>query len=154
MRSPSTVTAAEVLAELQNRHTPHMNGNAPSWVFFTELRVGTGFGPGAEQRIDAWAFHCWPSRREAVAYEVKVSRSDFLAEMNNPAKRKAALLYSNRFYFVTPVGLVRADELPPEAGLIEVDDVGSRVVVEAPWRDPYPPSWAFVGAIARRAIKP
>jgi len=89
-----------------------------------------------------------------IAYEVKVSRSDFLVEMKKPTKRKLALFYSNLYYFATPKGLIRPEELPPECGLIELQDNGRmRIAVEPPWRECHPPSWHFVASIARRVVE-
>lgn len=149
--TPAKVTSAQVTEALRRRHKPRFNGSAPSWVFLEEVRLGPGFAPGSLQQIDAWAIHTWPSAREMVAYEVKVSRSDFQRELAKPVKRKAALFYSNRFYFAVPKDLIRLDELPPECGLIEVlEDGRTKVTVEAPWRDCHPPSWHFLASIARR----
>ena len=125
---------------------------APKWVVFPELRLGAGYGPDVEQRLDVWAMNVWPSAREMVAVEIKVSRSDWKRELRKPTKRKLALFYSNRFYFAAPTGLIAAAELPAECGLLEIADDGAvSIAVQAPWRDCHPPSWHFLGAIARRA---
>jgi hypothetical protein len=127
------------------------------WVHFDEVRIGTGFGKDAEQRIDFWAMHTLPSQRlRRVAFEVKVSRSDFLAELKQPRKRAVALLWSNEFYFAAPAGLIADAELPPEAGLVEYrrDEFGPRLhpKVDAPWRDTPPASWRFLASLLRRSI--
>jgi hypothetical protein len=95
------------------------------WVCWTEV-----YG------IDVFAQRFWRSGagEERVAYEVKVSRSDLLAELRRPEKRALALELSNRFYFATPPGLVRPGELPEECGLVEVANRRSRAVVPAPVR--------------------
>lgn len=126
-------------------------------LYFSELRIGTGYGKDADQRIDYWMIEGVPSKRfRRIAFEIKVSRSDFLAELRQPLKRRRALLLSNEFYFVAPLGLIRAEELPIEAGLIEVNRAPSgQYYVDwkysAPWRDTSPPSWQFVAALVRRA---
>jgi len=124
------------------------------YVFFEELRIGTGYGRDAEQYIDAWVMDCYPSTgMERTSFEIKVSRGDFLAELKNPLKRRAGLLVSNRFYFVTPVGLVKPAELPLECGLIEYNPASSlpfNTVTLAPYRDTGPASWRFLASIARR----
>jgi hypothetical protein len=56
-----------------------------------------------------------------VCYEVKASRADFLCEMKQHLKRRIGLRYSNEFYFVTPVGLLRSSELPIDAGLSKLE---------------------------------
>lgn len=92
-------------------------------------------------RIDVFAMRFWSSGvgRIRVAYEVKVSRADLLAELRKPEKRAHALEVSNQFLFATPKGLLRPGELPPECGLVEVDEAGrSRVKVKAPMREARP----------------
>ncbi|MDP2779753.1 hypothetical protein [Devosia sp.] len=147
------LTAKAIIAVLRKNHEP------PQYAFFEELRCGTGATPGADadQRLDAWCINCWPMHRLArTAYEVKISRADYLLELKHPRKRRRALLLSNLFYFVAPKGLLREDELPVEAGLIEVlpDDYGylrAHTRVQAPWRDTPMPNWQFVANLARLA---
>lgn len=158
---------AEIMAALRGRHR-----DSRAWAYFEELRVGTGYRDGAEQRLDAWAMSLWPSKGLVrITYEVKVSRADFRRELKAPLKRRIGLLYSNLFYFVTPVGLLKPEEIPPECGLIEVgsatrmaglpdvfvlslddDRPHASVTVPAPFRDTPPPGWRFLAAIARRAM--
>lgn len=124
-----------------------------NWTVWFELRMGTGFGGTAEQKIDAFAMHEWPSEQfHRVAYEIKVSRGDFLRELRKPEKRRPALRYSNEFYFITPPNIANFAEIPADCGLIEVAGDGSaKVMVKAPWRDSIPPTWRFVAAFLRRA---
>jgi hypothetical protein len=129
-------------------------------LFFDELRVGTGFGNGSEQRIDGWAINLYPSKGyHTVAYEIKVSRHDFQRELKNPLKRRQALLVSKQFYFITPEGLLKPEEIPIECGLKEVfwnshlQKLEIRTVLDAPLRDISPPSWRFLASIARRIEK-
>lgn len=149
---------SEVLAVL--RSTYQGRWNADKWAYFEELRVGTGYGRGVEQRIDAWAMHLWPSESMVrIAYEVKVSRADFLNELKNPLKRRKALLFSNMFFFVTPPGLVKPEEVPLECGLEEVHtspgetEQRLKIIVPAPWRDNPPPPWSLFAAVARRIAR-
>lgn len=120
---------------------------------FSELSNSTGMS--LVRYIDfyvlhLYAMHSWLS----VAYEVKVSRGDFFAELRDPQKREFALTVSNQFYFATPPRLVRPDEVPAEAGLVEVSAGGYvRVVKRAPERKREAAPWGFVAALARRAAK-
>lgn len=148
--------AQAILHALRRRHQP------PVWVFFEELRVGTGFGwlmvgdtrIKVDSAVDAWAMGTWRSSRYArVSYEVKVSRSDWLRELRKPQKRLPALMVSNEFYFATPEGLVQPDEVPAEAGLVWVRGNGTtRAVKKAPWRATGFPGWMFFASVARRAL--
>ena len=91
------------------------------WIFLRELRVGTGFGGNAAQRLDAFALNCLShTSMKRVCYEVKTSRADFLCELKQPLKRRIGLRYSNEFYFLTPAGLLNMSELLIECGLVEI----------------------------------
>jgi len=54
-----------------------------------------------------------------VCYEVKTSRGDFLSELKQPLKRRLGMRYSNEFYFVTPAGLVKAEEIPAHGNRVQ-----------------------------------
>lgn len=150
------LTAKEVIMALKKRHK-----DRNEWGFFEELRCGTGYSNykignhviNPEQRFDAFAINLYPSNKHLrIAYEVKVSRSDFLHEIKNPEKRKSALIFSNEFYFVVPTGLVKKEEIPNECGLIYVsENLGTRTVKQAPFRNSSEPSWNFLATIARRS---
>jgi hypothetical protein len=153
------------------RQYDHVDG---SCVFIRELRVGTGYGKGKEQRLDAFLLHCWGTL-DRIAFEVKASRGDFLRELKRPLKRRAALVLSNEFYFVAPEGVIKRDELPLECGLIVVkwatwqtwqygtawehgryetaEGWQTSTVVSAVRRDTSPPTWNFLAAVARRLAK-
>lgn len=149
---PSKMSAAEVLRCLGFDYP------SPEWAFFEELRLGTGWDYGntdgikADQRLDAFAMHTWPSRGFLrIAFEVKVSRGDFRHEIKHPEKRACALALSNQYFFVTPMGLVKPEEIPEECGLIEIKPTGGRIVrVQAPWREAINPPLRFVASLARR----
>lgn len=127
----------------------------PVGLLFFELYTMTGFSRGNPQRIDAFHLSDVPSKNYArTAYEIKVSKRDFLGEVAQPNKRRAALMFSNQFYFLTPKGLVDRAMVPIECGLIEVDeDVKSVTVIKAPWRDTSPPTWALATSMARHLAR-
>ncbi len=153
-------TTADIVSAIRRVHVPN-----DRWSFFEELRLGTGYGRGVEQRIDAFAFGLWSKNWGSMAYEVKVNRANLLKELKNPLKRRMALRYSNLFWFVTPQGLMKPEELPIEAGLMEVHWVTAsyyptrtegwetKVVVAAPWRDIPPPTWSLFASVARRVAR-
>ena len=150
--------ASDIIEALRRRHPP------PEWVFFDELRAGSGWWSKnshvvPEQRVDAWAMNCWSSRHYLrVAYEVKVSRSDFLNELKESSKRESALAISNEFYFAVPRHLVAPAEVPDDAGLIWFfgpKEYGGRrlyVAKPAPYRETPFPGWPFVASLARRML--
>jgi hypothetical protein len=132
---------------------------APEWAFFRELRCGTGYdytwagNPSrVQKRLDAWAFHLWPSGGyQPTGFEVKVSRADFLHDVRNGSKRGRYMELCQFFYYVTPSGLVDVSEVPEEAGFITVNSEGrTRIVKHAPRRECPEPEWDFFAAICRR----
>jgi hypothetical protein len=139
-----------IVGVLRAMHDPRQ------WAFFDELRIGTGFGKDAEQRFDGWAIHYYPSKRNVTrCYEIKISKNDFLNEINKPLKRRAGLRLANEFWFVAPQGLLDVKEIPPECGLMEVDKhYQIHINIQAPFRDVMPPTWLFVSALSRRWDKP
>lgn len=149
-------TVAEILTALRGLHRNYAHSN-DAWAFFDELRLGTGFRRDSAQSVDAFAISLWPSKGWAsYAYEIKVSRADFRKELREPLKRRAALRYSNMFWFVTQEGLVKPEEVPIECGLMEVRTMvpepfwHAHVIVPAPWRDVPPPTWNLFASVARR----
>lgn len=66
---------------------------------------------------------------QSMVVEVKVSRSDWRAELKNPAKLTAYAGMAERVYVCSPEGLVQPDEVPPGVGLIhEMGQGGSFVI--------------------------
>src|SRR5258708_6725096 len=142
---PTHLTASQCKQAI---YSYHARGGIGEWVVFDEFMPYTG---GGVNRIDMFAVGCWQSSARgshaSIAYEVKVSRGDFIREVRQPAKRRLALLWSNYFNFVCPVGLLAASEIPVECGLLEVmPDLTLKHTVAAPYRERMPPSWAFVAA--------
>jgi len=155
------MTSKDILEALKRHYKDERQ-----WAFFKELRVGTGYrlswahqGPeynNPEQRIDAWVINCYKSKQyEKIAFEIKVSRSDFLNEIHNPSKREQALHLSNRFYFAAPKGLIKVEEIPEECGLVEIDKDSNflKWTKQAPWRETEEPTWNFLAALSRRIVK-
>lgn len=125
---------------------------APRYATFSELACGTGSSDGASTVIDLWVMSLWPSDAlRRISIEIKVSRGDFTRELKKPNKRRRAVRYSNQFYFAAPRGLIKAEELPVEAGLLEIDGHGrARETVPAPHRETFPPTWEFMAVVMRR----
>jgi hypothetical protein len=151
-----------------------MHASPAEWLFFRELRAGTGRRNGSAQRIDAFALNTLPhTAMKRVCYEVKTSHADFLFELKHPLKRRIGMRYSNEFYFVTPADLVRLCEIPEECGLVEAGYATAAefkrlitrhagffhynpdcsayciLTVPAPWRDTPGPTWQFLAAMLR-----
>ncbi len=167
LATPQTTEA--MLVEIVERA---MHASASEWLFFRELRVGTGRRNGGAQRVDAFALNTLPhTAMKRVCYEVKTSRGDFLSELKHPLKRRIGMRYSNEFYFVTPAALVSVPEIPADCGLVEAGhatvaewkclivrhagffhyDPERRaycmITVPAPWRDTPGPTWQLAAAM-------
>jgi len=124
---------------------------APEYALFFE--VGDATGGQARRWADALAMGLWPSRGLALqGFEIKVSRSDLLSELKNPAKAESIARYCRYWWLVTPPGLVKDGELPDGWGLYEVHPNGVRTIKPAPANEhvqDITPS--FLAAILRRA---
>lgn len=137
---------------IAKHHTTY--GGKVEGILIFELRTGTGYSAGEPSRIDAFHMEDVLSKGlKRTAYEIKISRSDFMREIKDPRKRRAALRVSNQFYFVTPPGLLKPEEIPQECGLMECGEYGLIEKVNAPYRDGMPPSWLFFASVARRLLK-
>lgn len=108
MATVNQYRAAELLELIQTKH-------AGTGVVVPECKDGPTQSVSSYLRMDAWVMEKkWRSPR-VIAYEIKVSRSDFI----NDTKWRDYLPYCNEFYFVAPKNMIEASELPPEAGLLE-----------------------------------
>jgi polyhydroxyalkanoate synthesis regulator phasin len=136
---------AEVNAALRARFC------APEWALFFE--VGDATGAQHRRWADAVAMNLYPSRGlEIQGFEVKVSRSDWTKELKTPEKSAPVQQYCDRWWIVTPAGIVKDGELPPTWGHYEVSEGGKiRQVVAAPKLESIPVSRAFVASMMRRA---
>ena len=55
---------------------------------------------------------------EPVVHEVKVQRSDLLADLRRAGKREAYLQIGGECWYVIREGIAHADEIPPECGVL------------------------------------
>lgn len=60
----------------------------------------------------------------SIVVEVKVSRSDFLADKKKPHRNGETIGLGNWRYYMCPVDLIKADELPENFGLLYVNTRG------------------------------
>jgi len=83
------------------------------YVFLEEVQMVDG------RIADALAIECYGACMRQ-GYEVKISRSDFRADINQPDKQQALMEMVHRFYYVTPDRMINKSEVPEGAGLIEI----------------------------------
>lgn len=103
---------------------------------------------GGKRRADFWTLEPIMSKGfRATAYEIKVTRADF--KNDNEEKQAPALLYSDRFFYVTPPDLITKQELPEWAGLMEWNGKFFSVKKKAPKREKIDPNWSFIVDLVR-----
>ncbi|AWA97915.1 TPA: hypothetical protein ACK21Z_005339 [Vibrio harveyi] len=99
---------------------PHGQGGTGCHVAVSEFPTGyTGEIP------DAIGFRAHTEYLGgSVVCEVKVSRSDFLADAKKPHRNGEVLGVGQHRFYVAPQGLIKPDELPQDWGLVEVTNRG------------------------------
>lgn len=104
---------AEDLVKLIRKRYPADRGN--SHVVLEQVPDGTGMYQG--HWIDVAVFSLWASKGlTRSAFEIKVSRSDFLRELQNQIKHKWALECFHELWFVAPPDVIQVEELPLKIG--------------------------------------
>lgn len=68
----------------------------------------------------------------SVLIEVKISRSDFLADKKKPFRSNPQLGAGKNRYYCCPENLIKVEELPEGWGLIYVDSTGKAVMKHKP----------------------
>ena len=71
---------------------------------------------------------------EPIVHEVKVQRSDLLSDLRKPDKRAAYAELGGECWYVIREGIARADEIPPECGVLVAGAAGLEVARAAPRR--------------------
>jgi hypothetical protein len=123
----SGLSAATVLEALE-RHYRKPDGSRDGEILIPEVQA-----PGSQRRADLVRVGTWASRGEGIdVHEVKVSRADWLRELDNPAKAEAWWPYCNRFWVAALPGVVGEGELPAGWGLMEFPPSGRRFKVRVP----------------------
>jgi len=148
-----TITAPQIEDALFEKHAKDM--------CFRELRFSSGFAN--ESRCDFLAMNVAPSTGNTIdAYEIKVSRADFRRDTHK--KQRSARLFSDRFWYIAPVGVIPAEDVPDWAGLMEVEwhchkfagakpFLRIKKTIPAPKRDKDAPSWGLVVSMVWNATK-
>lgn len=118
---PQGITAATIREALERHY------RKPGDVRDGEILIPEVSAPGSTRRADLVRIGMWASRGTGIdVHEIKVSRADWLRELDEPAKAEAWWPYCNRFWVVAPVGIVQAAELPEGWGLLELPASGRR----------------------------
>lgn len=104
-------TANDIVRMLAEKY-----GDVGRYAFMRELAPATGYD--ANTWIDAAVMHLWPSEQmRRIGFEVKVSRQDFLNELNQPNKNRWVRESFHEFYFVTGPNVIKTEaEVPTGDG--------------------------------------
>lgn len=129
------ITASMIVDLLSQKHSGD--------VFVAECKDGPSQGCN-HLRMDAWAMKRSWAHPCVSAYEVKISRTDYVGD----DKWRGYLPYCNTFSFVAPPGIIKPEELPADTGLLTVATTGSRLFTKkkAPFRDVQIPEsvWRYI----------
>jgi hypothetical protein len=90
---------------------------------------------------------------EPVVHEIKVRRADLLADLKRADKRASYLALSSQCWYVLARGIARADEVPPDCGVMWADGEMLEVARPAP-RRPVRVPLALWMALARATAEP
>jgi len=145
LKKNKTITSADIEQLLFNRFCP------PAWAFIPQVRSATGYG-NPIRTADALAMGLWPSRGlELHGFEIKVSRSDWISELKNPAKAEEIAGYCDFWWIVAPKDLIKVEELPTPWGLIIPHGATTKIVKQAEKMKSTAPDKFFLAAILRKA---
>jgi len=96
--------------------TGELNGYNPA-VILHEVANGTSWDAG--RWIDVAVFQMWKTKGlTRAAFEIKVTRHDFLRELAQPEKHLWVQEAFHEFWFVAPEDIIQVEELPVGAGFM------------------------------------
>lgn len=111
----NSMKAEDLVKLIRQRYPLDRPDGYQSHVVLEQVPDGTGVHLG--HWIDAVVFSLWESKGLfRAAFEVKVSRSDFIHELQKPLKHQWVLECFHEFWFVAPQEVIQLDELPPSIG--------------------------------------
>lgn len=120
-RSPARAwTAPELEALVRGRHPE------PAWAVLSN--VASTLGRGTARRADAVAMGPWSSvGLKLHGFELKVSRHDWVRELQDVEKAEAVGRFCDLWWVVAPPAVVKLEELPALWGLLEPSGNGLKV---------------------------
>lgn len=143
----SGMTAKDLLARLE-RHYIRPGDDMPGGMFMPEVALNG-------RRADALYVGFFASRgKRLVGHEIKVARSDWLHELDEPAKAEVWEPECHAWYVVAPsTEIVRPEELPEGWGLLVPGKSRTRldIKVKSQLHDERNPSWEATHALVQKA---
>lgn len=109
-------------------------------------------GLDQDRRVDALLMRYF---KDPIAFEVKLTRADWVTELKDPTKHVPARDLAGQLYFVAPAGIIDEEELPPGTGLFVVKPFTHQVkkIKAADKKSPTPIDWATAARIAAGALR-
>lgn len=148
------VTETQMLAHLRTRYTRVRPGTtADRYVRIQHARYPASWYSGEARAIADYLVIDTYDQHELIGFEVKVSRSDWLAELRNPNKAEYWKQHCHRWYLVTSHRDIVRDDLPADWGHITLGPRGLRITHKAPALAAEPMSAAVLAYWARAIAK-
>lgn len=108
---------AKKIVELIKKRYENKNRNYNEYVVLEQVADGTGYDQS--RWIDVAVFAMWPMRGlTRAAFEIKVTRQDFLRELSMPLKHQWCKEAFHEFWFVAPKDIIQVEELPVNSGFM------------------------------------
>lgn len=142
---PEKLTAYDLVERLRAKY--------PSDAYAVLEQMANGTGTNCGSWIDVAVFSLWPSKGIwRAAYEIKVSRSDWLRELSDPTKNEWARKAFHYFWYVVDKGVAKEDEVPEGCGLMAVHGKGLNIVKHAQRKSDVTTTDTFVASMARSLV--
>jgi len=118
-------------------------------VCVSECKTGQSWTNKTMRKIDLWVMKKSYTHPQTIAYEIKISRQDFIRD----DKWQEYLPYCTDFYFVAPAGIIDPAEVPAEAGLLLTSKNGTMLYCKkkSPHRSIVTPTSLLIYIIMSRA---
>ena len=161
---PARHTERDMLDALHQRYSQRTPNSIRRWIVAEHVRSACGFsgytfgedpGPRTMRTADFVAQDTWEAQGlQMHGHEVKVSRSDWLTELADPAKAAAVKRYCDRWWLVVPDRTIVRDDLPDGWGLLAFGRDGRlRIAHRAPVLTPEPMPATFRASLMRAVAK-
>lgn len=111
MKQKQMFTAGDLVERIRSKYSD------PRYLVLNEVPSSTGVN---YTTIDVMVIDMWPSGGfQRSAFEIKVSRQDFLHEIMDPLKNKWFRTHCHSFWYVAPEGVIKEGEVPENCGWLK-----------------------------------
>lgn len=138
-------TESSIFARIKAKH-------ASGYAVIRGVRNAASFD--ADRTCDALVMGTWKSNGLHLhGFEIKVSRNDWLREIQDPSKAEAFAKHCHYWWIAAAPGVVKLEELPAMWGLMEAAGETLKVRRPATFRDPDRLEWSMLAALLRRSTE-